>query len=431
MTPLIALCMLLVSTASAEVIRVSLQRTALEVSRNATVSKLGRPSYRIRQAVARQSLEAYMKDIAYFGAVSVGNPPKSFRIDFDTGSANTWISSTLCQTTACMGHRRFNPDESTTFRNDGRRFLVQYGDGSSVNGVLGRDDINIGGVLLRGQSFGLAQSESDEMDDQTIDGIMGLAFSELNAVSNAPTVLDTMIDQRLLDAPIFSFHLSRGDANTQSTGEIIFGGIDASRFQSPMRFAPVTRPLYWQFHVDQVYIGGKSLKLSSDAVVDTGTSLIVVPSDIARQLHTQIPGSFFSPVSGWLLPCNLSSTGPALEFEMAGGKSTVPSVDYVGPALTMTPEMCFSNIMNSEVEHWILGDTFLKNNYVVFDYGNRRIGFAHRTDETKSPQKKPQLAQGSRARSTSRRRGRDYGRVASSPSNQVSSAATQKAKGGR
>ncbi|KAI8057917.1 aspartic peptidase domain-containing protein [Syncephalis plumigaleata] len=324
-----------------------------------------------------------MKDIAYFGTVQVGNPPRSFRVDFDTGSANTWISSTLCSSVACMNHRRFDPNESTSFHNDGRRFLVQYGDGSSVNGQLGHDDMNIGGVTLRNQPFGLAQYESDDMDDSTIDGIMGLAFPALSAVAGVPTVLDTMVNQHLLDAPVFSFHLSRGGEDGQSTGEIIFGGIDSSRFHKPMRFASVTRPLYWQFHVDNVYLGDNSLHLSSDAVVDTGTSLIVVPNNIARQIHSHIPGSIFSRTSGWLVPCNLSGTGPDLVFEMAGGRSSVPSIDYVGPALTLTPDMCFSNIMNSDIEHWILGDTFLKNNYVMFDYGNKRIGFAHRTEDVR------------------------------------------------
>lgn len=93
-----------------------------------------------------------------------------------------------------------------------------------------------------------------------------------------------MIKQKLLDEPIFSFRIGSSESDG---GECIFGGVDESAYSGKIAYVPVRRKGYWEVELEKVGFGDEELELEgTGAAIDTGTSLIVMPSDVAEMLHT-------------------------------------------------------------------------------------------------------------------------------------------------
>jgi saccharopepsin len=93
-----------------------------------------------------------------------------------------------------------------------------------------------------------------------------------------------MVNQGLLDEPVFTFRL--GDSE-QDGGEAVFGGIDSSHYTGKIDYVPLRKEAYWEVPLQKVTFGSEELELeNTGAAIDTGTSLIALPSDIAEMLNS-------------------------------------------------------------------------------------------------------------------------------------------------
>lgn len=81
-------------------------------------------------------------------------------LDFDTGSADLWVCSTLGQSDQGQ-HNLFDPKKSSTFHKlPGKEWKISYGDGSGASGTCGSDAIVIGGLKVQGQTVEMAEKVS-------------------------------------------------------------------------------------------------------------------------------------------------------------------------------------------------------------------------------------------------------------------------------
>ncbi|CAO2636822.1 Cathepsin E [Lemmus lemmus] len=227
-------------------------------------------------------------DMEYFGTISIGSPPQNFTVIFDTGSSNLWVPSVYCTSPACKTHPVFHPSQSSTYEEVGNRFSIHYGTGS-LTGIIGADQVSVGGLTVEGQQFGESVKEPGQtFVNAEFDGILGLGYPSLAAGGVTP-VFDNMMAQNLVDLPIFSVYLS-SDTQGSSGSELTFGGYDPSHFSGSLNWIPVTKQGYWQIALDGIQVGDTVMFCSEgcQAIVDTGTSLVTGPSHKIKELQEAI-----------------------------------------------------------------------------------------------------------------------------------------------
>jgi saccharopepsin len=94
-----------------------------------------------------------------------------------------------------------------------------------------------------------------------------------------------MLNQGLLDEPVFAFRLGTSD---EDGGECTFGGLDSDAYSGKVTYVPVRRKGYWEVELESISFGDEELELeNTGAAIDTGTSLIVMPTDVAEMLNKE------------------------------------------------------------------------------------------------------------------------------------------------
>lgn len=226
-----------------------------------------------------------LEDAQYYGPISVGTPPQTFTVVYDTGSSNLWIPAANCTSLACVLKTKFDAGASSSYVPNGTVFQIDYASGP-VTGFLSGDTVHLGGIEVDGITFA-------EVDNATglgaaylvgqFDGINGMAWRSI-AVDGVDPVWVQMAPN--LTSPQFGVFLeSSGDA-----GELFIGGFDPAHIAGgagALVKVPLTSDTYWEVGLQAATLGGNSSSYSSTprAVLDTGTSLIAGPTaDIAPLL---------------------------------------------------------------------------------------------------------------------------------------------------
>ncbi|KAF9125407.1 hypothetical protein BGW39_007419 [Mortierella sp. 14UC] len=358
------------------------------------LDKLNRELLQKRAYVGVAPVRGNADDTQWVAAMLIGTPPQEFSVVFDTGSSDLWITSVSCTSSNCNAHRRFNPARSSTFRADSTQWSISYADKSRAQGVLGIDNITVAGIKVLDQTIGLASvnTGSNPVDAKNvIDGMLGLGFDSDSDIDGFRTPVTNMILQNQIDQAIVSVWLNKAEDQDKSLsygGQFIFGGVDPSLYTGPITYVPVTSDTHWQIAVDKVIFDNKQLDMprsSTYAIVDTGSSYIILPDDLAEAFHRQIPKATYDKGVGWIIPCTVGkSRSIDLTFVLGGQKFSVPLSDIVllqsdfhGRCLSAIDT--WSEVTGRDSQSQILlGDLFIKNQYVVYDYGSRQIGFAEK-----------------------------------------------------
>ncbi|GFO43108.1 cathepsin d [Plakobranchus ocellatus] len=322
------------------------------------------------------------EDVEFYGPITIGTPGQVFNVIFDTTSADFWIPSVNCPQTnmPCQSHRKYISAASKTFRHVGTMFNITYKTGN-VHGYQSKDTVTVSGLSVKKQVFGEAMLQSDIFLETVADGILGMGFSSLSQMEE-PTVFDNMLSQRLVRSPVFSFYLSSHKKTADGAGSVLtLGGTNPGLFTGNLTFVAVTFAQFWQFKIDWIEIPDMRESFCLEgchAIVDSGSSLIVGPQRETDKLNRKLRGSSFNNTDMWTFNCSRVSRMSDVEFIVNGTPLTLTSEEYI----IKIDDFCFSAFYGRKTfpvgadPYWVLGTTFMRAYYTVFDKGNNRIGFA-------------------------------------------------------
>ncbi|GAA5837385.1 hypothetical protein JCM3766R1_000431 [Sporobolomyces carnicolor] len=325
-------------------------------------------------SVGQEALIDEQNESLWAGYITIGSNGQSFLQDFDTGSSDLWVPGSGCTASSCSSKHKYNPSTSTTSRTTTKRLNVAYGDGSTSSGPAYSDSVTVAGLTAANQVFGAASTLSSSFASSPEDGLVGMAFPSISQLQTTP-LFQNLISQGKVASPNFSFKL------TSSGAALDLGGMVSSRYVSgTTQWTPVTSQSYWNVQA-QTQVNGKGVSSLGTfaAIVDSGTTLIVVPTSDAQNFYAAVPGA--APYSGgggyYTFPC---SSVPSVSFTFPGGTTawTIPQSMFNLGRVSSTSSQCVGSIVGQDVglNGWILGDRFMSSVYTTFDVGNNRVGFS-------------------------------------------------------
>lgn len=354
-----------------------------------------------------------------------------------------WVPSTQCPARNCPFYR-FDASQSSTFKSLQKPFGIQYGIGS-VNGTYATDTVTVGGASIANQQFGLASITQDILFPNPnssaepfsrnnsgpveANGILGMGYPSLTQANSQgegaynPFVFN-LASQGVIKEPIFSIFLN-SISQTGWAGEIIFGGIDNSKFNGDLTYLPVAslttkssglfggssnaNYYYWMVYGQGLGVTNSNtgqnprwrLREVGAYILDTGTTLTYLPTTVATEIVTSIAGKgnfALDRQSGvFLVDCATAQSSARFELHMSQSSKTssnplilsVPASELVIPVdsnSASTAKACMFGIapvggsggIGSNM--YLIGDSVLRSAYMVFDMGQNRVGLAANKD---------------------------------------------------
>ncbi|TGO48928.1 hypothetical protein BCON_0225g00040 [Botryotinia convoluta] len=321
----------------------------------------GVPNVRKRQSKSNLA-NPYIGD-NYMITVQIGYPPQSITLSIDIGSSDVW----------------YDPTKSTSFVPLSQALNIVYGIGA-VTGAYATDNFMMGsGPTLKRLQFGVA-SGSNRM----FAGIMGVSWG-LGFGTGYYNIIDQLALQGLTKTRAFAIDL--GNIDTAS-GSIIFGGLDTKKYYGsliknpiiPFYQSPDGYPRYW---INMTYFGitfpGQlptnltSTGYAKAVIVDSGSTLSYLPPSLVNAMLPYFPGWVSKGGGLYTIPCSFRNIAGTMDFGFAGQIIRIQLAQFIW----FNGATCYGPIANAaEKTDVILGDTFMRGAYVVFDQDNANVDIA-------------------------------------------------------
>ena len=219
----------------------------------------------------------------YTVSIGVGTPPQNLSCVMDTGSFELLVASDEC--TGCGDHKKYRHPASSTFEPKVPEELITtvFGQGKVISEAV-YENAKVGDITVAHQSVLMMKTnELRDYGDAAYDGVVGLGVS--NAARNGDADLSLM-SQMGVDKVSICFGQHNGEPGRVEFGVNQDDGLEFKEL-------PVIGDQHWAVELSTVGIRGNdgaTLTINGceqegcNAIVDSGTSLIAVPTNILNSM---------------------------------------------------------------------------------------------------------------------------------------------------
>ena len=252
-----------------------------------------------------------------------------------------WVYGTGLSAASKDGHSVYDPSRSNTSQKlENYSWKITYGDGSGASGDVFVDTVRVGTTIAKKQALGAAETIIGSFHlEQNSDGLLGLGFDSLNTITpiKQPTFFTNVKES--LSAPLFTADLRKG-----KPGSFDFGFIDDEKYVGRISYIPVNNTRgFWEITSESYAIGnGKYISTTLDGIVDSGTTLLLLPSAIVSIYYGKVTGARWDRVQGgYIFPC--STTLPSFTLRFGTYSAVIPgSYMKYAPISVGSQSKCFS-----------------------------------------------------------------------------------------
>ncbi|KAL2813458.1 aspartic peptidase domain-containing protein [Aspergillus cavernicola] len=386
------LCLSVHESESPHVLRLGLKRNHFD-------DPVGRDRRRQKRQTVDVDLYGYsMGGELYSANLTIGTPPQRAEVSVDTGSADLWVvhdDNEVCGASGarCNSLGTYDPLSSSSSDTLPDEFTIEYGDQSWAEGYYAVDTLEIADAELPQVQFGVALSSNIDK------GILGIGYStNVAARYRYPNLPELLVRNNITSSNAYSLWLNRLG---EDEGNILFGGVNTAHYIGDLQTLPVV-PYdgnYIHLWVTLTELGIESTADSIEqtytnselplvVLLDSGATITYLPADIVAQIYSDLDVHFLEEEQFGYVPCNtylVAREDYNLTFTFSGLTINVPlrelvlqdAMYYQGNYLDIDGEdSCIFAIAPSVDFFPILGDSFLRSAYVVFDLDNNEISMA-------------------------------------------------------
>ncbi|KAI1748238.1 aspartic peptidase domain-containing protein [Xylaria castorea] len=338
----------------------------------------------------REGLAGFGVGTVYMLDLEIGTPKQRISLILDTGSFTTLVDpdcTRAADVSACRMYGYYNT--SSTSQTLNAYFSAQFGTGY-MEGSWYNDAVYIGQDKLP-----LLHSRVGVNSWSTYlwAGIIGVSYG-MRWNTAYPTLLDFLVQLGHVEVPIFSLGVgTQGEGSLNQPGSIIFGGVNRWKYRGylePIEIWPNPSDQLEQFQQVGYWInltsfgytqpGQPEVILTGDdfarsMLIDTGSTFTYLDADLVSAVAKSF-NAWIDEVGVYYVNCALRHEEGYVHFGFNQGNMVI-QVSYADFIVDFDT-YCALGVQPADVgvATWVLGNSFIRAAYIVFDQTNDAIWLA-------------------------------------------------------